>query len=464
MIERCFRICVFVAMMCGSLSLMSGQEPQWKVFGHLKEGRTLFGTALIGQGKVLVIGGFTQQKGLQSERLRGVVSNSCEIIDILAHQIIAAPSTVVPHSASVILTMKDSNIVVVSGLTTDSTTTPICEMYDRKRNNWRVLGSLIWGRHAHSAVFINDEEILVVGGHPNFNYAPKIAEAEIFNIRTGRSRSINDFPCKIVGPCGVESRFLARGKPIFFGGRSGGERSYQDAGIYSYDAMSERWFQITRLPGTAHTMNVARLFDGRLIAAGGVRWQTNARTTSANQLIALETETGFSVVGTKIKPLIVGGIGEWNNEIILFFGGHDETRAAQAYTEWFDLKTYQSLEGPPLKFARFFCASVSVPTFDERGNQRGACILAIAGEGTENRSLSSVEILETTNPQLLEIPNSEIASQRLKQLLTSPAVIATLAIFILVLITGLLYLLYQVLAIRRQSKFSYQSNAVEGQK
>ncbi len=452
---------MFVVMVCMCPSLVSAQELQWKVLGHLQEARAHFGTAIIGVGKVLVVGGFTQQNGIQSDRLRGSVSSSCEVIDVSLHRILSAPSMVFPHAGAVIVQTKDSNIVVISGLATDSTTTPICEMYDRKRNHWRVLGRLTWGRHAHSATFINDEEILVVGGLPNFNYAPRIAEAEIFNIRTGQSRSINDFPCKIAGSYATESHFLARSKPIFFGGRSGGEESYQPSGIYSYDTASGYWSQITYLPRTAHTMSVLRLFDGRLIAAGGVKWQTNARTNSANQLIALETETGFSVVGTKIRPLIVGGIGEWNGDIILFLGGHDETRAAQGYTEWFDLKTYQSFEGPPLKFARFFCASVSVPTFDEHGNQRGACILAIAGEGVENKSLSSVEILETSNPQLLEIPNPEIASQRLKKLLTSPAIIATLAIFTLALIAGLLYLLYQVLIIRRQSKFSFKVDAVE---
>ena len=453
-------------MMCERLSLVSGQEPQWKVFGHLKEGRTHFGTALIGQGKVLVIGGFTQQKGLQSERLRGVVSSSCEIIDILAHQIIAAPSTIVPHSASVVLTMKDSNIVVVSGLTTDSTTTPICEMYDRKRNNWRVLGSLIWGRHAHSASFLNTEEIIVVGGRARYNYAAVIAEAEIFNIRTGKSRLVEDFPGKSTEGVALESRIFSPQNPLFLCGRTGGGHSHHIPNLYCFDTRTSHWICRAELPEALSATGVQKLSDGRYILVGGIKSDHSHfnKNLDLSPNIYIENPQGFSRIGMLSKPRFRCRVEQWSNDIILVMGGSDEKLVAQNSTEWFDLQSRQSIEGPLMNNERGQFSSVSFSTFNHQGQLLGTRILAIGGIDAQWHSLSSVEILETTNPQLLEIPNSEIASQRLKQILTSPIVIATLAIFIFVLIVVLLYLLYQVLVIRRQSKFSYQINVVEGQK
>lgn len=214
--------CLLVLSLC-AVPLFS-QELQWKVLGHLKQPRMQFGMAVIGKGRVLVVGGFAGLQGIQSERLRGAMTAECEIIDVESHSIISAPSMNVPHAQSVVLQTADSNVIVISGLNTDSTTTPICEMFDRKKNVWRVLGSLLIGRHYHMASFINKEEIMVVGGRANYNYAGTIAEAEIFNIRTGKSRMVADFPCKGSEGLGSKSDIFSQ-RSIFVNGRSGGEGS-----------------------------------------------------------------------------------------------------------------------------------------------------------------------------------------------------------------------------------------------
>lgn len=454
----------------GSFAIMPAiyaQELQWKVFGHLKEGRMGFCTAVIGHGKVLVIGGFALQQGIQKNHLRGAIANSCECIDVVNRRITSAAPMSVPHANAVTLQTQDSNIVVIAGLTTDSTTTPICEMYDRQKNKWRILGSLLIGRHSHAAVFINSEEILVVGGRANFNYAPVIAEAEIFNIRTGSSYRIDDFPCKSVNALGVESQVLNIGSPFFWGGQSDGVGSYQTADVYLYDTVSHHWSR-EKLPHGVAGLSAVRLFDGRLLLSGGgitkTNWQQGGMLGIPNHNIYIETMKGFSFVGTKIKPLMVSSVVQWNNEIVIFLGGADEKRVNTNYTEWFDSRTGLSCVGPPMNDARAFFGVVSLPTFDKQGNQQTGCVLAIGGVDAQSRSLSSIEILETTNPQLIELPSTEIASRRRQQLLTSPTVIITLTVFILVLIAALLYLLYQVFIIRKQTKFSLIDGTLEEQK
>lgn len=448
-------------MMCESLSLVSGQEPQWKVFGHLQEGRTGFSSAIIGEGKVLVAGGWTNLRGIQRERMRGNVSASTEIIDVSTHKIQYSNPMNIPHAEAVTLQTPDSNVVVISGLTNDSITTPICEIYERKTHRWRILGSLLLGRYSHSAVFISKDEVLVVGGHANFNYAAAVAEAEVFNIYTGKSRIVEDFPYKNANGISFTSQVLSPGNPVFMGGRSQGGNSHRAPSLYTYGKDSVRWSLINKYPVSIRAATNLCLVDGRNLIVGG--FMRDIPNAVISPYICIETENGFVVVGGMLKPLAHNAASQWNSEVILIIGGFDDGTASNR-TEWFDMRSKESIEGPRLNQGRGSFVSLSLPVFNEQNQQSAARILAIGGVNSEVFVVSEIEILETNSPQLLALPNSEIASLRQKKILTSPIVVIVLSIFILVLIAGLVYLLYQVLAIRRQSKFSYQGNAVEGQK
>jgi hypothetical protein len=149
---------------------------------------------------------------------------------------------------------------------------------------------------------------------------------------------------------------------------------------------------------------------------------------------------------------------QWNKEVILIMGGGGSSQPALSHTEWFDLRTKQGFEGPPMNEARSYFASASFSLFDNQGKQQKSCLIAIGGMNVEKKSLTSVEILETTNPQLIELPSAEIASRRRQQLLTSPMVIITLTAFILVLILALLYLLVQVLIIKQKATLPVWDN------
>jgi len=442
---------------------LCSQELQWKVLGHLKQPRVAFVMAAIGAKKVLVAGGFTYHQGIQKERPRGAITAECEIIDIESHSIISAPPMNVHRAESVVLQTADSNVVVISGLSTDSTTTSLCEIFDRKKNVWRVLGSLLIGRHQHIASFLNHEEIIVVGGRATHNYAGAIAEAEIFNIRTGKSRLIADFPSKVVRGMSFESGMILSSQPLFISGRSGGVRSYQVSDVYSYDTLLHRWVPVANLPDGAYLSAHKRLFDGRIVITGGLKDESKIPRIMS-PYIRIENQTGFIIAGEMIQPRCASSLEQWNEEIIINMGGRVGTYSQSIdNTEWFDLRTKQSFEGLPMNELRSFSASASFPIFDSQGKQQRACIIVVGGENSENKSLSSVEILETTNPQLIELPSTEIASRRRQQLLTSPAVIITLTAFILVLIAALLYLLYQVFIIRRKSRFTWIDGASEGQ-
>lgn len=455
MIKRFYLAWLLVGMYSANVFAEPPQENlQWKVFGHLKEARFRFGIVSLRTDRIMVIGGnvhSTDLKGIQSNATR-----TCEIIDLQSRTILPGASMNACHADAPVLQTSDSNVVILGGLDSNGHASSICEIYDRATGRWRILGALKIARWQHMAAFLNQEEILVVGGRLGW---AAIAEAEIFNIRTGQSHFIANFPYKITnGVCAV-SGILKQGIPIVLGGRSGGARSYQTANVYFYDVSAQQWRQLSKFIDGASDYAI-RLFDGRLFFAGGggPEYKENS-LLEVSSFVGIESASGFSVIGKMLESREHNRLEQWCRDIIIIIGGQNENRLAVSKTEWFDIQTGQATEGPPLNDARFYCGCIGSFSFNNQGHQKGVSILVVGGLDSQYRALSSIEILETTNPQLIELPSAEIASRRLQQLLTSPTVIVTLTAFILVLIFALLYLLYQVFIIRRKSKFTWDGTS-----
>jgi hypothetical protein len=438
-----------------SLPLRS-EELQWKIMGHLLEKRFLFRSAVIGDEKVLVFGGFGEQLGEQSSRRRGSVLQTCEIIDVKKRQVYKTGSLNVPCAKTAYIQTADSNIIVVSGLNTDSTTTRVCEMYDRKSRTWKEIGSLQIGRHDHSVALLDSDKILVVGGYAEVNYGAITAEAEIFNIRTGKSKVVQDFPVKISGGITVESKVWKKGKHLFLGGRTGGGGAYRLSGVYSFDNLSNQWKYEGEMPIASHGFGVCTLLDNQAtLSVGGGRsyyFQTNNYPRNNTlKAICLETEQGMVVAGNSLIARTNCGVQSWNSEISLIVGGTDNYEVYNQ-TEWFDRRTGMCSYGPPLREARRTMALHSFPRYDKHGKQVSACAVVLGGLGANDVTLGSIEILEANNPTFVQTPSEEISVLRWKKIFSSAQFIGILSAFIIALILSLIYLLYQVVQIRRKSR------------
>ncbi len=437
-----------------SLPLRS-EELQWKIMGHLLEKRYLFQSAVIGDEKVLVFGGINHQ-GNQLHRLRGEVSKTSELIDVRLRRVEPGAIMNVPHAQAAFVRTVDSNIIVFSGLDSDSTTTRVCELYDRKANSWRVLGALLMGRHLHTVLMLNAEEILVVGGYGEANYAATIAEAEIFNIRTGRSKFVQDFPTKASAGITLESKVWRKGKRLFLGGRTGGGGAYRFSGVYSFDSLSNQWKHEGEMPIASYGFGVCTLLDNQaMLYVGGSKsyyFQTNNNPrNNISKAICLETEQGMVIAGNLLIERLHCGVQPWNSEISLIVGGTDNYEVYNQ-TEWFDGRTGMCCYGPPLQEARCEAALYSFPRYDKHGKQISACVVAVGGVGANNVTLGSIEILEANNPTFVQTPSEEISVLRWKKIFSSAQFIGILLAFIIALILSLMYLLFQVLQIRRKSR------------
>ncbi|MCU0425942.1 MAG: hypothetical protein MUF71_09980 [Candidatus Kapabacteria bacterium] len=438
-----------------SLPLRS-EELQWKIMGHLLEKRFLFQSAVIGDEKILVFGGFSGQLGEQLHRRRGSVLSTCEIVDVKKRQVYKTGSLNVPRAMTAFVQTPDSNIIVVSGLNTDSTTTRLCELYDRKSHTWKKIGSLQIGRHDHIVLLLGSDKILVVGGYAEANYGAITAEAEIFDIRTGQSTFVNNFPCTIVDGIAFQSNIWKPKQQLLMSGRTDGQGTHMLSRIYSFDIISYQWKYEGEMPTAVHAMGIGLFPRSNAMVCVGGRGKlnyaiTNSREHFISRDISIETEDGFLSIGKMLIGRYQAKVQPWNEEVCLIIGGGNGYDTFYQ-TEWFDTRAGLGCVGPALNEARRKMEAYSFYNYDKFGKQSGVRIVVIGGIGANDIDLGSIEILEASNPTFIQTPSEEISVLRWKKIFSSAQFIGILSAFIIALILSLIYLLYQVIQIRRKSR------------
>lgn len=379
----------------------------WKKFGDLKFPRHRHCAVQISNTEVLVIGGTSIAGAV------GTPLSSCEIIDISKGTISMTPSMNIPRHTFTSLLTKDSNIVVVSGYSNDLSTgvTKSCELFDKKTRTWRVLGNLIIPRFQHNAEFINDHEILVVGGrHNDAPYYTVMPDAEIFDIITGTSRMATNYVSPISD--GV-SGYTSDGKLVIFGGREAGTNSTRSKYVYSYNILSKTWQRIDTLNDPVQKPYMVNLWNNKLLLYGG-SIKEESKTTFSHD-VYIEDNGNFNHVGRTLDSRFRNSVSQFSNESVLIMGGiiDDKNRYYECTVtgkcEWFNISTFQTSAGPTLNFPRNTFCAVSLPSTN---NQYNRTIVAIGGNGKGDTILSSVEILESINTpcnqnsaESLKLPN-----------------------------------------------------------
>lgn len=376
------RTALVLVLMFAAIS--AGAQVQWTTIGNLAKARGNFCAADIGNGQVLVIGGYTHTNGGDQP------TASCEIVDVTSRSILPAPSMHLPRAYFVTLYTPDSNLVAIggdmSGALNSGDVTPNVELYDRASKSWRSLGDLRVGRFEHMAAFINDHEILVVGGRrADLGVIPN---AEIFDIRNGASRVAASFPAP------VSSAMMGRasnGDIVLYGYRTGGANSDRSPFVYRYDTAGDRWDTISRLNKASQQPLMLTLWDGRLMVIGGAMSED---PFVLDPTIYTDAPSGWHALGSLGTPRIWCSAAQWSYDSVLVIGGYNQLSAAGlAGTEWVNLATGAVSPGPRMGAARAFSAAVSVPLRWGETLPLSSAIVAIAGVDGWSNYIGAVEVL-----------------------------------------------------------------------
>jgi|GEM_PF-1389806 len=380
---------VLTALALAVLALLPARamaQLQWSEFGNLSQARNYFEALPIGNGKALVIGGYTSG-GVGHDGYYMAVNPgaSCEIIDVVNHTITATGSLNVPHAEFVALLTPDSNVVAISGVTDEQQgLTPVVELYDRASGEWRVIGSLFVERRQHAACFINDEEILVVGGRRRD--LGSLADAEIFNIRTGISRFVHDYPAVI--NTAVAGR-ASNGDILVFAGREGGAYSTIVPAIYKYDVAGDRWVDAGRFDRPINAPQLLTLQNGSLLVTGGA--YVNGYPMTLSPKVYLERGGSFAALTETAVARVWHAMAQADKDRVIVTGGWLVDKDATNTCEWIDLRGGASSPAPSMCHARKFFRTLAVPVWN--GEFVEMKVIAIAGQDQTHASLASVEIL-----------------------------------------------------------------------
>ena len=163
----CFLLTLCIAAAASSVKVMPSK---WESIGLLRLDRQHHKARYIGNGKVIVVGGYT----LSTAILVGQRTTTCEIMRTRTRSVWPAASMAVERGIVDVVTADDGTLYVVGG-DTDNGLTDLVERYDVNANRCEIVGRLQKGRWQYVTAFICSTEILVVAGYDE-------SSAEIFDV------------------------------------------------------------------------------------------------------------------------------------------------------------------------------------------------------------------------------------------------------------------------------------------
>ena len=378
---------LFVAVMLCATQSVFASSPTWKRFGALQQARHAFAAYPISSARAIVIGGYT---GAVGGAYSGSPTANCEIIDADTRTISVGPPMNVARAEFASVQMPDGTIVVVSGVSiAGGGLTNTVEVYNPNTRIWRRIGTVQIARRQHVACVLSADEVLVVGGRlANLN---SVAASEIVNIRTGESRRVADFPYPINSGAAVQS---SEGKPLVFGGRSGGGDSYRTSAIYEYDKVSNRWNMYGNMSAAVQSIVALRHSSGRFIVSGGTSRESSTPFIG-NRSVSIESERGVSVIASMQIDRVWHSMVEWNADSLLTIGGLNNMNTPTSSVDWINLRNGQSTAAPSMLREHSHAQAVSLSSRDANG-QLQPRVLMISGFSAGYRETASIEILDRT--------------------------------------------------------------------
>lgn len=348
-------------------SLPAQSQSDWRMFGQLTNGRHHFNAAHIGDGVILVVGGYVGGRSI----LDGSPVNTCEFIDLKSGTITNAPPSQSIHAVCPMLIDRTGSPIVIGGGTTS------VERFDVATRTWKLLGNLRSARWQHAAAWIGNDEILVVGGYG-------VSSAEIFNVKTGLSRSSVSF----IAPANSMQGFNIQIEvPFFVGYRTFGEGSARSSRVHTFNP-SSGWSQPIPIPNGVARPEVLVTSSGDAIIVSGAVGETPFRTsTKVVRILAQRLDTSF-VIGDLTEGRQHHGVAEWVDGECIVAGGFGNNARILASTEFVNSRTGIIKAGPRLTVPRTSFKLVSA-SFDDR-----TVVAAISGLSAGGTT-PTVEVLET---------------------------------------------------------------------
>ena len=252
----------------------------WMQAGTMNSPRTQGTATLLPDGRVLVVGG-----GIVSAPTFAATATA-EIYDPATNSWTLVTPMSRARTLHTAILLNDGDVLVAGGATAYTgsigTVTALAEIYDPRADTWHAAAPMSVARYMGSAARLANGQVLVVGGWSyTTDFDPSLSTAEIYDPAANRWTATGSMS---TGRARFALVTLADGRLLAAGGVGPTYRMLGTSELW--DPASGGWVGTGSLPAAIMWPAIAVLQDGRALIAGGALDTRASRTTSVCALYA----------------------------------------------------------------------------------------------------------------------------------------------------------------------------------
>lgn len=262
----------------------------------------------------------------------------------------------VARAAHTATALPSGAVLVVGGFTGDESHVAGAEVFDPRREGFRVLAGAVQARHSHTATPLADGTVLLAGGHGEGNRY--LSTAELYDPATEAFRPTGPMT---TARANHEAVRLDDGRVLLVGGVGTGWTFLASAEIY--DPRAGTFSATGTMTEARESHIVVNLGDGRMLVAGGHRGRGAALVVSQTAEL-YEVATGrFRATGALVTRRHKHDAVRLGDGRVLITGGADErdNRGVYSSVEIFDPVGGRFRAGPPIRLPRYKHRGTTLP-------------------------------------------------------------------------------------------------------
>jgi len=298
--------------------VLHDNDTKWKHVGSLSRPRALSSGAVLHDGSVLVIAGFTStdedeesliRSGKTSERV-GSFGENLTFTDMSAQIEI--------HLLRTLTTLADGRVLLVGGRDRYRESEPSdVEVYSPETDTWKPTSPLPESRSSHEATLLLDGRVLVVGGKDIGNH--RMSTTLLYDPVTDKW---NDAGSLSEARAGHSATLFPDGSVLVAGGSDDYLNYLCSAELF--DSVSKQWRNVAKMPFARSGHGAAPLPDGRILLIGGATGETRRSSVVLSTTVLYGPKTDTWVEGPSLPAARSYAHVLWNEEFIYLIGGYDE--------------------------------------------------------------------------------------------------------------------------------------------